>query len=230
MRNATFITPAEAAYIAELSEHDINRAVDEHIVSQPFVAPGINSPISRLGAAFISFYYNAADVIPVKTRKAALESSIKRIAVAGKLEPALALKLSSKDSVFAPSLAKHIRAATTRSQELNVALRAISVSKDVMWGMPVFRGTRVLVETVVGSLEEGTSLALLKESYAFLTEDLVQAAKIYVQIYPLQRRAVRLAESHPNWHVTSIKTIYPTDNELAPAHRRVSVSKLGQDS
>lgn len=214
MRNTTFITHTEAAYIAGLSEGDIHRAVNEHIVSPPFVAPHPHGRLSRLAAAFISFYYDAAHAMPEEARKSAVESSIKRIEMAGKMERALALALSGKDPVFAPELTPHIKAATTRSQQLNIALRSISVSKDVMWGMPVFSGTRVLVETVLGSMQEGTSLALLKDSYAFLTEDLVRAAKIYAQIYPLQRLAIRLTESHPDWRITSVKTIHPADNEL----------------
>lgn len=63
-------------------------------------------------------------------------------------------------------------------------------------------------------MQEGTSLALLKDSYAFLTEDLVRAAKIYAQIYALQRLAIRLTESHSDWRITSVKTIHPADNEL----------------
>ena len=122
-----------------------------------------------------------------------------------------------------------VTAAIGRSKKLEAALNCISVSNDVMWGMPVFKGTRVLVETVIGSLEEGTSLALLKDSYAFLTEDLIEAAEIFTAIHPLQGHTPPVVRSHADWKLKSVEIIQPAENELPPIHRRMPSAKIGDD-
>jgi uncharacterized protein (DUF433 family) len=229
MPSPTFLSAAEAAYVAGLSEPTIARAMEEHVVSAPLVRAGTPWRISRLAAAFISFYFNTEQASPQTARKTTLASNVARIIATGKLQRALALRLSSRDTAFDLVLARHISAATIRSRKLDRALRSISVSGDVMWGMPVFSGTRVLVETVVGSINEGTPLAQLKDSYAFLTEDLVESAHIYMQSHPPQRRARPLSASHPEWKITSVTFIRPQENDLAPLPRRMPIPKLGQD-
>jgi hypothetical protein len=70
-------------------------------------------------------------------------------------------------------------------------------------------------------------LAELNESYALLTEDLVESAQIYTQTHPTQEKARRMPETHPDWKVTSITQVHLSENELAPVPRRVSVPKPG---
>lgn len=229
MPSTTFLNSAEAAYIAGLSEAVIERAVANQVVSEPLIRQGAEWRISRLAAAFIAFYCKTEQLSPQRRRKAMLASSVAQITAAGKLKRALALRLSSRDQTFDLVLAQYINAATTRSHRLDRALRAISISDEVMWGMPVFSGTRVPVETVVGSLEEGMPLAELKESYAFLTEDLVESAQIYTQTHPTQEKARRMSQTHPDWKITSITHVHLSENELAPVPRRVSVPKPGGD-
>jgi uncharacterized protein (DUF433 family) len=222
MPSTIFLSSAEAAYVAELSEPLIQRAVEDQVVYEPLIRQGSEWSISRLAAAFIAFYCKTEQHDSQRSRKSMLASSISHITASGNLKRAMALKLSSTDKLFDLVLAQHIAAATIRSHKLDRALRSISVSDNVMWGMPVFSGTRVPVDTVVGSLEEGTSLAELKESYAFLTEDLVESAQIYTQVHPMQGRARRMSESHPDWKISSITVIHLSENELAPVLRRMS--------
>jgi hypothetical protein len=56
-------------------------------------------------------------------------------------------------------------------------------------------------------------LAELKESYALLTEDLVESAQIYTQTHPTQEKARRMPETHPDWKVTSITQVHLSENE-----------------
>jgi uncharacterized protein (DUF433 family) len=223
MRPTNFLSSAEAAYVAGLNEPAINRAIAERVVSEPLIRSASARPISRLAAAFILFYCATAKSIPQQRRKATLASSVQRIYAAGKMHQALGLKLSSNDHVFDLQMTNHITAAIARSQKLDTTLRAISVSQEVMWGMPVFRGTRVPIDTVIGALEDGAALALLKESYAFLTEDLIEAARIYIQVHPLQEHARHLSDGNPACKLKNVVTIRShampkTSEDMAPPH------------
>lgn len=81
---------------------------------------------------------------------------------------------------------------------LNAALDAITSSPEIMGGEPVFRGTRVPIDIVLGSLEEGLEFARVQASYPFLTEALVEAARVYAQVRPRRGPACRLRDSHPD--------------------------------
>lgn len=100
---------------------------------------------------------------------------------------------------------------TAKPLRIEDAIRAVSTSADVMDGAPVFRNTRVLISTVLGSLDEGASLSELKDSYPFLTEELIEAAQIYTQVQPVPWRPKRIFERYPDWEIISIKYIPSTD-------------------
>lgn len=229
MQTKAFLSRAEAAYVAGLGQPAISRAVAEHIVSTPLMRPTGVKRFSRLAAAFISFYWKTETVIPQWRRKAAMAASMERITATGKMPQALGLELASNDCVFDFVLTKYLTAAANRAKKLDAALDCISISNDVMWGMPVFAGTRVLVETVLGSLQEGTSLALLKDSYPFLTEDLIDAAEIYTAIHPFQGHHLQDSDIVSVSKLKNVEITQSAENELASIHRRMPVAKVGDD-
>ena len=91
----------------------------------------------------------------------------------------------------------------TQADEVAIAMQAVSTTPDIMGGMAVFRGTRVPIDIILGSLDEGCSLAGIRESYAFVTEELIAAAKTYAQLHPQRQRARSFTEVHPDWVVTA---------------------------
>lgn len=98
-------------------------------------------------------------------------------------------------------------AAIDEADKVDFALRSVNVDPTVMDGTPVFQGTRVPIDTVLASIESGIDFARLKNSYPFLTEDLIEAAKIYAQIRPRRGHSQRIAEAHPDWILTSSKVV-----------------------
>ena len=92
-------------------------------------------------------------------------------------------------------------------EEVRIARVAVSVDQDIMGGEPVFHGTRVPIDIILGSLDDGTSFSELKDSYPFLTIELVEAAKIYVRISPRSEPQRSLGEMHPNWKLISKKIL-----------------------
>lgn len=57
----------------------------------------------------------------------------------------------------------------------------ISISADVMGGVPVFAGSRLPISVVLDSLEEGVKLERLQTFWPFLIEAHIQAARTYVE-------------------------------------------------
>ena len=87
------------------------------------------------------------------------------------------------------------------------ALRAITVSDDILGGQPVFRGTRTPIDAVLGFFDSGMSFNQVKESFPFITEELVAAARIYAQLHPCTPSR-SLGELNPGWKLIR-RTIVP---------------------
>jgi len=110
-------------------------------------------------------------------------------------------------------------ATVTTPNDLEIALQAVSATKDVMDGMAVFRGTRVPIDNILGSLDEGTPFARIKDSYPYLTEELISAARIYARLFPNRERGRSIAERYPDWKVRSRKILRTAENDDPPLHR-----------
>lgn len=81
---------------------------------------------------------------------------------------------------------------------------AVVADPQTMGGIPVFRGTRVPIQFVLDWLDSGTSLSSVRESYPFVTEELVRAARAYVAKHG-KHRASRQAPK--TWRLVSTKTV-----------------------
>src|SRR5690606_16720919 len=57
-----FVPTAEAAFIAGITDRDINRAVDEHILPDSLISLDNGRRFARLGAALAGFYFGSDDV------------------------------------------------------------------------------------------------------------------------------------------------------------------------
>ena len=68
---------------------------------------------------------------------------------------------------------------------------------DVMRGTACIAGTRVPIETVLASLDEGVSMSRLKASYPFLTDAHVEAARVYTSVHARRGRPRKLLETSP---------------------------------
>ena len=66
-----------------------------------------------------------------------------------------------------------------------------------MGGTPVFAGTRVPVDIVLASVGAGIARDRLQASYPFLTDDHLQAARVYQTVYPRRGRPRRWSEVDP---------------------------------
>ena len=93
------------------------------------------------------------------------------------------------------------------SEKVDWALQAVSSDDRVMGGLPVFRGTRVPIDFVLASVEEGIDFERLKNSYPFLTTQLIEAAMIYAQILPRRGQPRQIEDVPPGWTLISSKIV-----------------------
>jgi uncharacterized protein (DUF433 family) len=204
MPTTLFIPTAQAAFIAGLTDRQMNRVVDEHLVpEQLFEQRGSSRLFTRLGAAFAKFYFATEDQLLASARRQILEELNSRVDQQPAKEQVLTLMLL--DSMSWKVERKHVEVdvlpflqeACHRAREVDQADALVTNDPGVVGGVPVFAGTRVPIGIVLGSVAAGIELDRLTASYPFLTEAHVQSAKVYDEVHPRRGRPRRLAEVNP---------------------------------
>jgi hypothetical protein len=64
-----FVSTSEAAFIADVSDREMNRAVDERILPDPLIRSNNGRRFAPLGAALASFYFTSEDVYAATLRR-----------------------------------------------------------------------------------------------------------------------------------------------------------------
>lgn len=205
MSTQLLIPTAEAAFIANLTDRQMNRIVDEHLVPEPLVVQqGGSRLFTRLGAAFATFYFATEDLLIANARRQVLEELTARIVCLPKRDDILTLLLPDAVSwkveykFVAVDMRPFVQEAFNRVKEIAQAEALVTTDQEVMGGAPVFAGTRVPLDIVLSSLSRGIAEDRLKASYPFLTEAHIQAARVYEEVHPRRGRPRRLSDVSPD--------------------------------
>ena len=83
------------------------------------------------------------------------------------------------------------------------AQKLITVDPGILGGAPVFAGTRVPVDTVTASLKKGIDRKRILGSYPFLTDEHLEAARVYSEVYPRRGRPTKSSTAPPSWKIRS---------------------------
>lgn len=78
---------------------------------------------------------------------------------------------------------------------------------EILSGTPVFVGTRLPVENITASLEQGVGRERVLKEYPFLTSVHIDAAIAYAAKHPISLPRRRLGEANPGWILTSSKVV-----------------------
>ena len=204
MPTALLIPTAEAAFIAGLTDRQMNRVVDEHLVPETLFEQRGNSRLfTRLGAAFAKFYFATEDLLIAGARRQVLDELAARVDKLPAKEGVLtlttldAISWKVERKFVEVDVLPFLQDASNRAKEVDQADALVTTDPEIMNAAPVFAGTRVPIEVVLGSLASGIDMQRLKRSYPFLTEAHVQAAKVYDKVHPRRGRPRRIAEVNP---------------------------------
>jgi uncharacterized protein (DUF433 family) len=209
------VPTAEAAFIAGLSDRQMNRVVDEHLVPDVLVGQLDGTRLfTRLSAAFARFYFDTEDLLIAGARRQVLEELTSRVTRSPDREAVLALaqvpsELSWKVArcTVEIDVAPYVSTALARAREVDQADALITTDAQVLGGAPVFAGTRVPIDGVLASLDAGIELPRLQESFPFLTRTHVGAARVYAEVHPRRGRPRRLGELNPDAVRRSVRVV-----------------------
>lgn len=217
-----FVPIAEAAFIAGVSDRDLNRAIDEHILPDPLTRSGEGRRFTRLGAALAGFYFRSGDVYAAGLRRRVVEEVTSTVRVRSDTDSILALhpdairgidwriRVSGVPAgIIEVDVGSFVECALTRVESIEKAHQLITKDPMILGGLPTFKGTRVPVDSVAGSLKIGISRERILTAYASLTDAHLEAARVYADVHPPRLRTNKAAAVPPGWKLKRIAVIRP---------------------
>ncbi len=210
-----FVPTAEAAFIAGVSDREMNRAVDERILPDPLVQNDSGRRFARLGAALASFYFKTEEVYVAPFRRRVLREIVAQLErVAADVQALYSLRDELSDSAWQleidsirVDLARFVAESRRRVKEIARAESLVSSDPQIMGGVPVFAGTRVPVETVSASLNKGIDAARILKALPSLTKEHLEAAKVYAEVHPKRGRPTKAQSAISRWKVKSTRRV-----------------------
>lgn len=199
-----FVTVPEAAFIAEVEDRAVNRAIDERILPDDLIESRDGRRIAELGVGLFRFYVEAeGDLSAVLRRKVIqtiFENATRRFragAVSFEDDEFLAatdvFQFAASD-VLALDLRPILKKAVTRARKVRRALDAITSDDAILGGLPVFRGTRVPIDAVLASVDAGIPFDRVQRAYPSVTPEMAESARIYATVRPRRGRPPSLGE------------------------------------
>lgn len=202
----SFVPSAEAAFIAGVTQQQMNRLADEHLVPESLLAKeGGSRRFARITAAWASFFFQSDDWLVASARKNILSELTKRIARSKSRDDLIGLHGMAKDIDWIIvdtriglqlDFTAIVREAVDRARVVDTADELITKVDGVMGGKPCFKGTRLPIEAVLSSLGKGITEDRVLDEYS-LTREQLNAAHVYAQVHPQRGRPVRLGSAKP---------------------------------
>ena len=221
-----FVPTSEAAFIADVSDREMNRAVDEHILPEPLIRSGNGRRFARLGAALASFYFTSEDVYAATLRRKVVEEVTAMLRARSDLESILALrseflkdidwriKVSGVSTgIVSVDIGSFVSKAIGRMKSIERAQKFITVDPEILGGTPVFTGTRVPVDTIAASLKKGIDRKRILGAYSTLTDEHLEAARVYSEVYPRRGRPTKSSTAPPSWRIKSSRHVTRHDTK-----------------
>lgn len=210
--DTAFVPVAEAAYLAGLTDRQLQRAMDEEILAAPLVTTVGGRRFAKLAIALAKFYFTFERNLTADARKEVINLITSQLKDRSDWPEMLSLdrKASLADWTIAlpgvnVNLDMTIRTVQERMEKLALAQRRIKQGSDTLGGAPVFKDTRVPIDAVLSMKRAGSDLAEINRHYPGMTADLIDAAEIFRAVNP--KRGRPSADPRSSWKVLSTKTV-----------------------
>ena len=214
------VSTATAAFLADLTDRQMQRVVDEDIIGAPLVKRDGGRSFAKMSSALAKFYFSTNEVFTRDARRSVIQIIVKRIGRRKDADTLFALEGALNEIDWNVDLVAKVhvefepfvKEAKERGLLVARAESSIIEDPDILGGVPVFKGTRVPASAVVASKRAGFEMDQLRGAYSFLTPALVEDAEIYLRIHPRVGR--------PSKEQTATPARMPLSSKRVPLPRR----------
>lgn len=193
------------AFVGEGTEIEVNRLVDDELLPSRFCwKTRDRREFDLLGAAAaLRLNRKFKDLLTKQARRDLLEHldteyliklrQVLRSETDTASDLALADPLTGTNYIIefkdlTLNVTREINEVSARILLIVAAEDSITVDPEIMGGLPVFRGSRLPIETAVASMDAGVTLDDMIEDYPFLDADRVELARLYLRLHPRSGR------------------------------------------
>jgi uncharacterized protein (DUF433 family) len=181
-RQATEVaaTVNEAAFVADVSRHAVNQAIDRREIRTRPLRRKSDPPGRAVGGPELIYLRIHIHLSPKARRELYRQlAGLSMDAIPVVIEFPGALKLDLRDTLT------DVRG---KLAELGRIKAEVEENPGIRGGEPVFRGTRIPVHMIADFLAAGIPHDELLEDYAALTEESLEIAAQYARLYPRRGR------------------------------------------
>lgn len=204
-----YLTPTEAAMVADVPIRDVNRLFDEHLLPDALYSKHEGRRLRATAAPFVCFYFRTAESLTSKFRSELIDYVVKGkeyesafeylVLIECKTTPSEKLSrsrswldaikhFSAKGSVVTLNLDLFFEETTKRYSALVEARNMVVEDPEILSGTPIIRGTRVPVYDVAASVSKGISFERILAAYPTIDKHTIELAKIYADATPSRGR------------------------------------------
>lgn len=206
---------AEIAFIAGLTDREINRLVDEDVLRAPLVHRTDGRRFAPLTAPFATFWFSASDNLTRAARINVIETLTRRLLDRPDFDVILTLGAHALHDfdwrvqldALTVELTHYVETASRRAGRVSEAGQHITEDPQILGGTPCFARTRVPVANVLAASQQGMPFDELQAAWPFLTPQLLEDADVYMRAHPRPGRPRRLDEFPSPHRLASRKVV-----------------------
>ncbi len=205
MREAATISVA--AFVAGVSERDVNRIFDEGLL--PAKLTGASRSLTPLGCVLAGFYFKEAPSLSADLRKRVVSLLCQRektLRTWAAFAPKRPSEWDVEMGTLSIHLAQYVQEARSRQESLAKAEGLVVSDPNIFDGEPVFKGTRVPVRTIAAWVAEGIDRERIREAYPHISDEMVAAAPVWAKTHPSRGRPRKFEKINPGWKLKSSST------------------------
>lgn len=198
----TWSPSSEVAFVAQTSESEVDRLVDDGMLPLRFYKRSQRREFDLVGASVsVTINHDLKHLLTRNARKVAIETWMKSRYSVLLAEYRLPRKTISYDVIIAVSsfdlgavsinLEGSIGRMANRLKKIYHVHETVIFDPEILGGVPVIRGSRLPIENLLASVDEGVPFEIIQDDYPFLTVDMIEHARLYQQTHPRRGRPRR---------------------------------------
>ncbi|MGD0191315.1 MAG: DUF433 domain-containing protein [Rhizomicrobium sp.] len=195
-----FLTPAEAAMVADVDVRDVHRMIDEEILPEELYTVSGGRQLRSTACPFMGFYVHEAKKLTKEERDVVIGRVCSRIgatrtrlSIRGCRRASKRREWTVQDGNLTVSLWDFVTRADERQAKLAQARAMVVEDPDILGGAPVIKGTRIPVHDVAASIAAGLPASRIKTAYPGLNDRKLELAQLYAEAVPLRGRPKQTA-------------------------------------
>src|ERR1017187_7629216 len=181
LQNSVY-TPAQVAAVTGLGLPAVQKAIEYKLIRPMRVREGrvVRRMLSKSQVLYLRMEARGLRSLPLATRR--------QVARAVERNPGIDTMALSEGSVVVIQFKSARKEVDAGIRRLTEAMRMVESDPEIMRGAPVYKGTRIPVQSIADMLSQGATVAEILEGYPALTREKVELASMYVKAFPLRGR------------------------------------------